>query len=121
MRRRKNNKYLLLLSLLLLITMGYALVSTQLKMIGISNVDKQTWNVYWGVPTVTSGSVSDVAPTRGQDQNDPANTKLTWSVTLNLPGDYYEFTVDAVNEGSLDAMIIGIDKTVTPALPEYSK
>ena len=121
MRNKKRNKYLLLLALLLLVTVGYALISTTLKINGTATVTKQTWNVYWGVPTVTEGSVSTTPPTRTQDENDPANTKLIWTTTLNLPGDFYEFTVDAVNAGTIDAMITGINNTVTPTLPEYIK
>ena len=121
MRNKKRNKYLLLLALLLLVTVGYALISTTLKINGTATVTKQTWNVYWGVPTVTEGSVTTTPPTRTQDQDDPANTKLIWTTTLNLPGDYYEFTVDAVNAGTIDAMITGINNTVTPTLPEYIK
>ena len=33
------------------------------------------------------------------------DTQVTYNVTLTMPGDYYEFTVDAVNEGTIDAMI----------------
>jgi len=121
MRKRKNNKYLLLLILLLGITLGYALISTTLKINGTANVLKQTWNVYWDTPVVTEGSVSTTVPTRTNDEGDPVNTKLVWTVDLALPGDFYEFTVDAVNEGTIDAMITGINNTVTPALPEYIK
>ena len=121
MRKRKNNKYLLLLILLLGITLGYALISTTLKINGTANVLKQTWNVYWDTPVVTEGSVSTTVPTRTNDEGDPANTKLVWTVDLALPGDYYEFTVDAVNAGTIDAMITGINNTVTPTLPEYIK
>jgi len=115
--RRKDIKLFILLILLLVITIGYALVSTTLKITGNATVTKQTWSVYWGVPTVTEGSVSTTPPTRGADSGDPANTKLTWSTTLSLPGDFYEFTVDAVNAGTIDAMITGITPTVSPALP----
>ena len=45
--RRKNNKYLMLLALLLLVTVGYALISTTLKIVGEATVTKQEWNVYW--------------------------------------------------------------------------
>jgi len=120
-KNRKRNKYLLLLILLLGISLGYALISTTLKITGTANVLKQTWNVYWDTPVVTEGSVSTTVPTRTNDEGDPANTKLVWTVDLALPGDYYEFTVDAVNEGTIDAMITGINNTVTPTLPEYIK
>jgi len=115
--RRKDIKLFILLILLLVITIGYALVSTTLKITGQATITKQTWDVYWGVPTVTEGSVTTTPPTRSEDSGDPANTKLTWSTTLSLPGDYYEFTVDAVNNGSIDAMITGLTPTVSPALP----
>jgi len=119
--RNKKNKYLLLLILLLGISLGYALISTTLKINGTANILKQTWSVYWDTPVVTEGSVSMTAPTRTNDEGDPANTKLVWTVDLALPGDYYEFTVDAVNAGTIDAMITGINNTVTPTLPEYIK
>ena len=120
-RNRRNTKYLLLLVLLLGITIGYAFVSTTLKINGDAIIKKQTWDVYWGVPTVKEGSVSMTAPTRSADQGEPANTKLVWTVDLALPGDYYEFEVDAVNNGTMDAMIVGLTPTVTPALPNYIK
>jgi len=116
-RNKKKNKVMLLLVLLLAVSVGYALIATTLKINGNATITKQTWNVYWGTPTVTEGSVSMTAPTRGADSGDPANTKLTWSVTLDMPGDFYEFTVDAVNAGTIDAMITGITPTVSPALP----
>ena len=122
--RRKNNKYLMLLALLLLVTVGYALISTTLKIVGEATVTKQEWNVYWANPEVSSGSVSTALPDITEDQGDPVNTKVVWTVDLALPGDYYEFTVDAVNNGSIDAMITAIEPTVTPALPtnpEYIK
>ena len=118
---RKNNKYILLLLLLGGISLGYAAISTTLKISGTANITKNTWDVYWGVPIVTQGSVTNTAPTRTNDTNDPAYTKLVWTINLNLPGDYYEFTVDAVNNGSIDAMITGINNTVSPSLSPYIK
>ncbi len=118
-RRRKDFRLFILLLILLLVTIGYAALTTTLKITGQAQVTKQSWNVYWDTPIVKEGSVTDTAPTRTNDQNDPANTKLTWSIELNVPGDYYEFMVDAVNAGSIDAMITGITNTVSPALPNY--
>ena len=117
MKRRKN-KYLALIVLLLAVTLGYAAIQTTLKINGTATVNKHEWNIYWGVPQVTAGSVTNTAPTREAD-GDNANAKLTWSVTLDLPGDYYEFTVDAINAGDVDAMIAdnGITNEVSPALP----
>ncbi len=119
-RSRKNTRYLILLILLFSITLGYAFVSTNLKINGEANVLKQTWNVYWDSPVVNEESVSLTIPTITQDSGDLANTKIIWTVDLNTPGDFYEFTVDAVNDGTIDAMITEITPTI-PTLPNYIK
>ena len=119
--KRKGNKILILLALLLAVTIGYALISTTLKITGTANLTKQEWDISWGVPQVVSGSISSTAPTRTQDTDDPANTKLIWTINLTNPGDFYEFTVDAINNGTMDAMISRLDMDVTPQLPSYIK
>ena len=121
MRNKKRDRMMLFLILLLAISVGYAAISTTLKITGTASVATNTWGIYWDVPVVTSGSVTDTVPTRTQDSNNPSNTKLVWSIELALPGDYYEFTVDVVNESSLDAMITSINNTASPTLPSYIK
>jgi hypothetical protein len=121
MRKRKQNKYLWLLLLLLGITVGYALISTTLKINGHTAINKHSWSVYWTNPVVEAGSVSQTPPTIGDDQDGGVNTKANWSVTLDEPGDYYEFTIDAVNAGDVDAMILDMTPSSTPALPDYIK
>ena len=118
---KKKNRLMLLLILLLAISVGFALLSTTLKINGTTNITKQGWSVYWSNVAVTEGSVDAATniPTIGQDQDDPANTKVTWSTTLTLPGDFYEFTVDATNAGTIDAMITDIDETLPASLPSY--
>ena len=64
MRNKKSKKYLWLLLLLLAVSIGYAAISTTLKITGSATVTKQTWNVYWDTPVVTTGSKSMTAPTR---------------------------------------------------------
>ena len=121
MRNKKKNKVLLLLLLLLGISIGFAALSTTLKINGTANVTKNTWSVYWANPVVTQGSVTSNVPVLSAEENETLNTIATWTTTLNLPGDFYEFTIDAVNNGSIDAMITGIEPTVTPALESYIK
>lgn len=117
--KRKKNKYMILLVLLLAISLGYAAISTTLKITGIANIHKHSWRVYWTNPQVTEGSVTNTPPDITEEDGDPEDTEVVWDITLNLPGDFYEFTVDAVNEGSVDAMIQNITPTVSPALPDY--
>ena len=99
-KNRRDNKAKYLLILLLLIAVGYAAIATTLKINGTSTIKSARWNVYWENPQVLSGSVTNTAPTLSE-----SDTKATFNVTLNEPGDYYEFTIDAVNNGSLDAKI----------------
>ena len=127
MKNKKKRKTLLLVLLLLGISIGFAALSTTLKIIGTTNISKNTWNIYWENKSVNQNGVSTTAPTLSAEQGKTANTIATWSVTLNLPGDFYEFTINAVNSGTIDAMLSedGITTTVVAGqgspstLPEY--
>jgi hypothetical protein len=115
MRRfKKKNKVMIVLIALLVVSIGYAAISTTLKITGIAAVTKQTWNIYWENPVVTSGSVTTTVPELVNN-----DTVATWDVTLNWPGEFYEFTIDAVNAGTIDAKIKDLSATSTPALPSY--
>ncbi len=124
-KNKRQNKILLLTVILLGVTIGFAALATTLKINGFTNVLKPNWNVYWANPVVSEGSVSTTLPVIGEDQGESENTKATWSATLALPGDYYEFTIDAVNTGSVDAMITNIESIVYDtnnnpiSLPDY--
>ena len=101
--RRKNKKKSMLLVLLMLIagiSMGYAILNTTLNINGTSKIKDAKWNIYWDNPQVTTGSVTTTAPII-----DSLKTTATFDITLNKPKDYYEFTIDAVNAGTIDAMI----------------
>ena len=102
-------KYKLFVILLIFgISVGYAALNTTLKITGKSNISKNTWNVYFDNITITDGSVKAVkVPTINN------KTTLDFEVKLNIPGDYYEFTVDVVNDGTIDAMIENIEKIPT--------
>lgn len=119
MRNKRKNKYLLLLILLLGITLGYAAISTTLKITGTTNVNKNSWKVYWDEDSieVTQGSVNGTAAV--SDDGTVADAQLTWTADLNLPGDFYEFTIDAVNESSIHAMISSITPTIPANLASY--
>ena len=119
MKKEKNKRLKLLLILLLVVTVGYALISTALQINGSARFAGQSWNVYWANPQVTEGSKSMVKPTIVDDGANSRNAKVVWNVNFELPGEYYEFTIDAVNAGDINAVITGIDTTVTPELPEY--
>jgi hypothetical protein len=121
-KNKRRNKIILLVVLLLGLTVGFAALSTTLRINGIAGIKKNTWSVYWSNAQVMTGSVSSTAPTIGQDSGDPVNTKASWSVTFTEPGQFYGFTIDATNAGTLDALLSEIQVTTNPAtLPDYIK
>lgn len=83
----------------------------------VSNANDVRWNVYFDNIEVTQGSVSaeQEATIIGSSRSE-----ITYDVTLGLPGDFYEFTVDIVNDGTVDAMIdqVGINR-LTEAQKKY--
>ena len=113
MENKKRNKVILLVILLLAISVGFAALATTLKINGSTSVTKQTWEIYWDnasiVPT-TNLATADIVKAAQTKTGDV--TTLEWEVNLHIPGDYYEFTVDAVNNGSIDAMITSIDSKI---------
>ncbi len=115
----RNTKVMILVILVLAISIGFAALSTTLKINGDAIVHGGKWDVYWDNVEVADGSVGADTPVIGADIGDQPKTKVSWDILLEEPGDYYEFTVDAVNNGSIDAVITDIESTVTPELPEF--
>ena len=107
--KRKKKKVLSILVLLLLvlgISIGYAILSQTLTINGTSSIGGSTWNVHFENVQVSEGSVSGnenviTAPTATGIET----VSLTYNVKLDEPGDFYEFTVDVKNGGSIDAKL----------------
>ena len=99
------------------LTIVYATLSVVLNIQGNAQVVASTWDIHLDNIKVTYGSVS------GDNPRITSPTTATFSTTLNMPGDFYEFTVDVVNNGSFDAMIDGISKmpTLTETQAKYLK
>ena len=104
-QKSKQKKLVLLLILVLTISIGYAAIATTLKINGTSTVKGVNWSVYWDNVNITDGSVTGTNVTTVPTTTGTTTTEVNFAVTLPEPGDYYEFTVDAVNAGSIDAMI----------------
>ena len=119
---RQRYLYAVLFVILLTLSLGYALLTTNLNIVGTTVVKDNKWDIYFDNVQVKSGSVTASTPVI-----DTAKTTVSYSVTLNLPGDYFEFTVDAVNDGTIDGMIStisnklnGTEITTLPNYLEYS-
>ena len=105
---RKKQRKISALILLLLVTIGYALLSTTLKINGTAGIKSNTWGIHWeNVQPNNNSTVTAEKPTISENA-----TKVSYEVTLELPGDYYEFTVDAVNSGSINGKISEVKSTI---------
>ncbi len=106
--KRRFKTLIMIIILLLCMSIGYAYLSATLNIEGTSNIKSNTWDVHWENVSVKGGSVTgDQVPIAAHILTD--TTQVEYSVTLKNPGDYYEFTVDAKNAGSLDAMVSVVD------------
>ena len=115
--RNRKALYMILGILLvstLSLTIVYAALSVTLNITGSADISAASWDVHLDNVKVTSGSVSGIEPTI------TGGTTATFSTSLTTPGDFYEFTIDVVNNGSIDAMIDGVSKTpITTAQAKY--
>ncbi|MBQ3307462.1 MAG: hypothetical protein IJG68_04645 [Bacilli bacterium] len=125
---RRNNKqvttYFILFSLLL-IGVVYAILQANLQINGTAKIKANTWDIHFNNIVVNENSVS-IGTGDSPATIDPNNNcKVDFEVTLSLPGDFYEFTVDVVNAGTIDGMIGELSKTlkvnneVVSEMPDY--
>lgn len=111
-RNKRITSYFILFSLIIILGVVYAILQANLQINGTAKISENEWDVHFENIVVNQDSVpigtGDTAATI-----DPQNNcKVDFSVTLSLPGDFYEFTVDVKNAGSIDAMIGTLTKTL---------
>lgn len=116
--KRRSVAVITVFLLLLLLGLGYAALTTTLNINGNATVKKQTWDIHFASPTVTTGSVkgaggADIIPT-------VSGTTASYEISLEKPGDFYEFTINVVNDGTIDAKI-GATPTINGLSSEMAK
>ena len=111
--KRKRLKYYIFLALVLFISIGFAVLSTNLSINGLLNFTQNTWSIKLKNVVVDDNSVTKTTPTINQDEN-----TVTFSAELNKPGDFYSFNIDVLNESTVDAMLGSI--TINGITSEYS-
>lgn len=112
--KSKHKRYLLIFIPLLIISIGFAYLSASLGIFGNFSAKAPSWEIYFTNFRTTKGSVSAQDPII--DNN---NHTITYSADLQLPGEYYEFKIDIVNDGTIDAMINSFDNQVSEGIPSY--
>ena len=125
MKKAKRRTKYLLLFLILFISVGYAILQSNLSITGTTSIQDSKWDIHWNNVVITEGSVS----TSNADKAtiDSSKTTVNYNIVLDKPGDFYEFTVDAVNAGTIDGMIDvissklnNVEITTLPAYLNYS-
>ena len=102
---RNKNMLVLLIILIGSLGLGFAFLRTNLTINGTGKIRGNTWNIYFDNINVTEGSV-ELSSGNTIPTIDPiSKTEVTYAITLNSPGDFYEFTIDVVNGGTIDAAL----------------
>ena len=114
MRRRFNRtqrNYLIvgLCAILVIMGVGYAAFSSQLKITGTSNIDS-TWSVK--IISITPTDIIGEAKDK-PEITDYTDTTATFGTSLKLPNDSITYNIVIENQGSLDAKLDTISKTDT--------
>ena len=118
-KKKKNNVLFVLIGIIVLMGIGYAYLTANLSINGTSNITASSWNIHFENVHVKNGSVTaDAGPVINADGNN-----VSYSVTFNSPGDYFEFTVDVKNSGTIDGMIDSFSSNLNgvpiTTLPDY--
>ena len=104
-QKKQNRIKFIIIFLCLLISVGYGAIVSNLSINGELTTNNTAFNIKFKNLKVKQGSVAATTPA-----NINTKTGVAATFTLNNPGDYYEFTVDVKNQGSIDGMIKDIVK-----------
>lgn len=82
------------------------IISSAFSVVGATTLNNSKWNLYFENIKITEGSSN---PTIEPTIIGNSKSEITYSVNLSVPGDFFEFTVDVTNAGSLDAMVSDVN------------
>ena len=121
-KNKQRFAVILLIILLVSISIGYAILQSNLEITGTTSIDNAKWDIHWENVRVTEGSVSGSKVTTAATI-DSSKTTVNYNIQLDKPGEFYEFTVEAVNAGTINGMISSIESKLNGAtittLPSY--
>ena len=104
MFKGKKSYFVIIFLLFIILSIGYAYLNTTLVIHGNSDISKNTWDIHFDNLLIDDGSVISDPPEITSDT-------ITFDTILSKPGDFYRFTVDLVNAGTLNAEIEKIEFT----------
>lgn len=101
----------------LVMSVGFAVFSTNLSINGTAQVSSSSWQVEFDESSYEE-TVGSVSPTSDPTIN---TTSMTYQVTLAKPTDFYEFTIDVKNLGTFNAQLKSITMTDISEHANYLK
>lgn len=116
LRRKLDRKNMtVILVLLVCFSLVFAYIITSLSVNATLHFQSASWDVHFENVQVDEDSITPVnAP------NIVEETNVNFSVMFDDPDDYYSFSVDAVNDGNVDAMIEDFSVSgLTTSMQEY--
>ena len=119
MEKKKNVQIFVIAALsfaILFMSVGFATYASQLTINGTTTVRANKWSVHYVDSSYAETTGSKVAT------KTITNTDFTFSVTLEEPGDFYEASLNVINDGTFDATLNSITlSTLTAAEAKFLK
>ena len=116
--KKQKNAQIIILSLLLAVviftTVGFAAYTQNLNIGGTVAVEKSEWSIHFAKSSYQLGDGS-VAVTTDMS----ADTSIKFTSTLSKPGDHCAFSIQAVNDGTFNAVLNQLE--MSPLSAEQSK
>ena len=118
MEKKKNTQLLVIAALsfaILFMSVGFAGYSSQLNINGTATVQSSKWSVHF-----VDTSYAETEGSKAASSHTVTGTSVTYAVTLEKPDDFYEFTINVINDGTFDAVLKGLTmSTLTAAQQKY--
>ncbi len=109
----KRNKFTFFMAIVVVLlttmSLGVAFISSTLSIIGNTTIKENSWIIYFDNVRKSSDSVASDKDAKIVDFK---KTRIEFTANLKNPGDFYEFTVYTVNDGTIDAMVRSIERSV---------
>ena len=102
---KKRLTVLVAVFFVMFVGIGYAYVKRTLNINNNTKISNLSWNLHFDSLDVATGSVTPLSQTVvSQD-----NMSITSNLEFKNDGEFYEYTVDVVNDGSINAMIESVE------------
>lgn len=102
---KKNKNIFIIILLIIVISIGYSYLTTNLPILSSVTLFQNTWDIHFENIKMINNSTSSSEPILTD------YTTVNFSPNLDIPGDEYSFSINIVNNGSIDAMVSEVIKS----------